>query len=99
MALSAIAEMGTAPPIVPGYDMLCASDSIYSPPYILIYTWIIALAQIRSISQVKFISIAHFMNKTIQSALHKIKVLQQGVEEALKIHERIEREIIKIELK
>ena len=26
--------MGTAPPIVPGYDMLCASDSIQSPPYI-----------------------------------------------------------------
>ena len=26
--------MGTAPPSVPGYDMLCASDSIHSPPYI-----------------------------------------------------------------
>ena len=34
VALLAIAEMGTAPPIVPGYDMLCASDSIHSPPYI-----------------------------------------------------------------
>ena len=35
-------------------------------------------------SQVKFICIAHFMYKTIQSALHKIKALQRGVEEALK---------------
>ena len=32
--LLAIVEMGTAPPIVPGYDMLCASDWIHSPPYI-----------------------------------------------------------------
>ena len=35
MALLAIVEMGIAPPIVPGYDMLCVNDSIYSPPYIL----------------------------------------------------------------
>ena len=34
VALLAIVEMGTAPPIVPGYDMLCASDSSHSPPYI-----------------------------------------------------------------
>ena len=40
-------------------------------------------------SQVKFVCIAHFMYKTIQSALHKIKALQQGMEEALKIHKRI----------
>ena len=31
--LLAIVEMGTALPIVLGYDMLCASDSIHSPPY------------------------------------------------------------------
>jgi len=30
-----LVEMGTAPPITPGYDMLCANDSICSPPYIL----------------------------------------------------------------
>jgi len=35
VALLAIVEMGTAPPIVPGYGLLCAKDSIYSPPYIL----------------------------------------------------------------
>ena len=29
--------MGTAPPIVPGYDMLFVTDSIYSPPYIQIH--------------------------------------------------------------
>ena len=34
MALLVIVEMGTALPIVLGYDMLCASDSIHSPPYI-----------------------------------------------------------------
>ena len=34
--------------------------------------------------KVKFICIAHFMYKTIQSALHKIKTLQQGAEKALK---------------
>ena len=35
VALLAIAEMGTAPPIIHDrYDMLCASDSIHSPPYI-----------------------------------------------------------------
>jgi len=34
--------------------------------------------------KVKFICIAHFMCKTIQSALHKIKALQQGAEKALK---------------
>ena len=33
--------------------------------------------------KVKFICIAHFMYKTIQSALHKIKALQQGAEKAL----------------
>jgi len=48
-ALLPLVEMGTAPPVVPGYDVLCASDSIYSPPFI--HTWIIALAQIRSIIQ------------------------------------------------
>jgi len=37
-------------------------------------------------SQVKSnLSVAHFMYKTIQSALHKIKALQQGAEKALKI--------------
>ena len=35
--------------------------------------------------KVKFICAAHFMYKTIQSALHKIKALQQGAEKALKI--------------
>jgi len=40
-------------------------------------------------NQVKFIFIAHFMYKTIQSAIHKIKALQQGVEEALRIHKII----------
>jgi len=39
--------------------------------------------------KVKFICIAHFMYKTIQSALHKIKALQRGAEEALKICKRI----------
>jgi len=39
--------------------------------------------------KVKFICIAHFMYKTIQSALHKIKALQQGTEKALKIFKRI----------
>jgi len=34
VALLAIVELGTAPPIVMGYDMLCASDSIHLPPYI-----------------------------------------------------------------
>jgi len=34
VALLAIVEIGRAPPIVLGYDMLCASDSIHSPPYI-----------------------------------------------------------------
>ena len=34
--------------------------------------------------KVKFICIAHFMYRTIQSALHKIKALQQGTEKALK---------------
>ena len=48
-------------------------------------------------NQVKFICIAHFMYKTIQSALHKIKALQRGAEEALKICKRIERnKIIKM---
>ena len=37
------------------------------------------------LSQVKFICIAYFMYKTIQSALHKIKALQRGAEKALKI--------------
>jgi len=39
------------------------------------------------------------MYKTISlhtSSLHQIKALQRGVEEALKIHKRIEREINKI---
>ena len=36
------------------------------------------------------------MYRTIQSALHKIKALQRGVEEALKIHKRIKRETNKI---
>jgi len=36
-----------------------------------------------------FIYIAHFMYKTIQSALHKIKALQRGAEEALQICKRI----------
>jgi len=35
--------------------------------------------------KVKFICIAHFMYKTIQSALHKIKALQWGAEKALKM--------------
>ena len=42
------------------------------------------------------------MYKTIQSALHKIKALQQGAEKALKMHKRIQREtntIIKMKLK
>jgi len=39
-------------------------------------------------SPVKFICIAHFMYKTIQSALHKIKALQRGAKETLKIHKR-----------
>ena len=39
--------------------------------------------------KVKFICIAHFMYKTIQSALHKMKALQRGAEEALKICKRI----------
>ena len=39
--------------------------------------------------KVKFICIAHFMYKTIQSALHKILAVQQGAEEALKISKRI----------
>ena len=34
--------------------------------------------------KVKFICIAHFMYRTIQSALHKIKALQQGAEKELK---------------
>ena len=33
--------------------------------------------------------VAHFMYKIIQSALHKIKALQRGAEEALKICKRI----------
>ena len=28
MALLPLVEMGTAPPIIPGYEMLCANDSI-----------------------------------------------------------------------
>jgi len=32
------------------------------------------------------------MYKTIQNALHKIKALQQGMDEALKIHIRISKE-------
>ena len=39
--------------------------------------------------KVRFICIAHFMYKTIQSALNKIKTLQRGAEEALKICKRI----------
>ena len=39
--------------------------------------------------KVKFICIKHFMYNTIQSALHKIKALQQGAEKALKICKRI----------
>jgi len=39
--------------------------------------------------QVKFICIAHFMYKTIQNALHKIKTLQRGAEKALKICKRM----------
>jgi len=38
-------------------------------------------------NQIKFICIAHFMYKTIQSALQK--GLQRGAEEALKIRKRI----------
>ena len=34
--------------------------------------------------KVKFICITHFMYKTIQSTLHKIKAFQQGAEKALK---------------
>ena len=34
--------------------------------------------------KVKFICIANFMYRTIQSALHKIKALQLGAEQALK---------------
>jgi len=45
--------------------------------------------QIKSNHQIKFICIAHFKYKTIQSALHKIKALQRGAEEALKIRKRI----------
>jgi len=39
--------------------------------------------------KVKFICIAHFMYKTIESALHKMKALQRGVEKALKICKKI----------
>ena len=42
--------------------------------------------------KVKFICIAHFMYKTIQSALHKIKALQQGAEKALEICKIIQRD-------
>jgi len=42
-------------------------------------------------SQVKFIFIAHFIYKIIQSALYKIKALKRRVEEALKIHKRTKR--------
>jgi len=45
VALLVIVEMGTEPRVVPGYDMLCASDSIHSLPYIITF------AQIRSITQ------------------------------------------------
>ena len=43
--------------------------------------------------QIKFICIAHFIYKTIQSALHKIKALQRGVEEAKYIKEYKEKEV------
>ena len=45
--------------------------------------------KISTVVKVKFIWIAHFMYKTIQSALHKIKALQQGAEKALQICKRI----------
>jgi len=35
VALLPLVEMDIAAPIIPGYDMLCANASIYSPPYIL----------------------------------------------------------------
>jgi len=35
------------------------------------------------------------MYKTIQSALHKIKALKQGVEEALKIHKKYKKKEVK----
>ena len=41
------------------------------------------------ISYHKFFCMTHFMHKTIQSALHQIKALQQGAEKALKICKRI----------
>ena len=44
---------------------------------------------LKSKVKVRFICIAHFMYKTIQSALHKIKALQQGAEKASKICKRI----------
>ena len=43
--------------------------------------------------KIKCICIAHLMYIKIQSALHKIKALQRGAEEALKICKIIEREI------
>ena len=49
----------------------------------------IGTAATKSKVKVKFICIAHFMYKTIQSALHKIKALQQGAEKALEICKRI----------
>jgi len=57
-------------------------------------TYIAPLLSVQA-SQVKFICINciniewFFMYKTIQSAFHKIKALQRGVEEALQIHKRI----------
>ena len=52
-------------------------------------TVMLQMQQLIAKVKVKFICLAHFMYKTIQSALHKIKALQRGVEEALKIHKRI----------
>ena len=51
------------------------------------------MMEINNKVKVKFICIAHFMYKTIQSALHEIKALQRGAEYALKICKRIKIEI------
>jgi len=47
------------------------------------------MCQDKCFVKAKFICIAHFMYKTIQSALHKIKALQRGAEKALKICKNI----------
>ena len=48
------------------------------------YTFVVLFLVVSLKVKVKFICIAHFMYRTIQSALHKIKALQQRAEKALK---------------